>query len=128
MTDVTCAIIKKGNKILIAQRSELMSHPLRWEFPGGKVKKGESPENSIIREIREELNIEILIDRMLPSVCHDYGILKINLIPFVCKLKSGEILLQEHKSFAWIEKHQVSNFDLLEADIELIKTLNSHWG
>lgn len=128
MTEVTCAIIMKGSKVLIAQRSESMSHPLRWEFPGGKLKQGESPENCIKREIKEELDVEISVDLLLPPVCHDYSINKIKLIPFICKLKSEQIILKEHKSLAWIEKHEVDNFDLLEADIEVLKTLNVHWN
>ncbi|MDA3822308.1 MAG: (deoxy)nucleoside triphosphate pyrophosphohydrolase [Bacteroidales bacterium] len=123
MTDVTCAILIRGSKVLIAQRSEKMSHPLRWEFPGGKLKSGESPESCVKREIKEELGAEIFVELMLPSVYHDYGLNKIQLIPFICKLKTDKITLKEHKSFAWIEKHEVDNYDLLEADIEVVKRL-----
>lgn len=72
MTEVACALIKKGDEFLITQRSEEMSHPLEWEFPGGKLFPGESPERGLIREIKEELNVKIEVEQLLPSVTHDY--------------------------------------------------------
>ncbi len=127
MIEVTCAIIMKGDDVLITQRSESMQHPLRWEFPGGKMNPGESPERCIKREIKEELHVDIKVDRLLPSVVYDYGFSKIKLIPFVCRLGSGEIQLREHKTYAWIGRKQVKDYDLLEADIEVINVLNGRW-
>ncbi len=127
MTEVTCAIIMKEGKVLLTQRSELMSHPLQWEFPGGKVKPGESPERCIKREINEELHVRINVEQLLPTIIHDYGFNRIKLIPFVCSLESDNISLEEHKSYAWIAKGELKNYNVLEADMELIAILNGQW-
>lgn len=127
MTEVACAIIIRGEKVLITQRSEDMPHPLLWEFPGGKLKPGESPEKCIIREIREELHAAISVDRLLPSVIHSYQGQTIKLIPFVCSLKSSTMELEQHKAFRWVGKNEVGQFQLLEADLKIIERMNGHW-
>jgi 8-oxo-dGTP diphosphatase len=127
MIEVTCAIIMKGDHVLIAQRSETMSHPLRWEFPGGKLKPGESPLRCVVREIREELNAEIDVEQLLPSVVHSYDDTEIKLIPFICTLESGEISLQQHRDYRWIRKSEVEAYDILDADLEVIAKMNGQW-
>ncbi len=128
MIEVTCAVIMKGDCVLIAQRSEVMSHPLQWEFPGGKLKPGESPLRCVIREIREELNVEIEVEQLLPSVLYTYENMEIKLIPFVCGLESDEISLQQHRDYRWIRKSEVDEYDILEADRIVIARLNGQWG
>ncbi len=123
MTDVACAIIIKDEKVLVTQRSEKMPHPLMWEFPGGKVKEGESPEQCILREISEELGLKIRVEQLLPSVTHEYGIHLIKLIPFICSVKEGEISLTEHKSYRWIPFEEIDSADLLDADVLVAKVL-----
>ena len=127
MIEVTCAIIMKGDRVLIAQRSEEMSHPLQWEFPGGKLRPGESPLKCVVREIREELNAEIDVDQLLPSVIFAYEKAEIKLIPFICTLESDEIRLLQHKDYQWIRKSEVNDFDILEADRKVIAELNGQW-
>lgn len=85
MIQVICAIILKDNKILVTQRSEKMSLPLKWEFPGGKLEIYENEIDCIKREIKEELNIEIEVLKRLSNSVFDYGTFKINLIPFIAK-------------------------------------------
>jgi len=102
MFKVTCAIIIRRNKILVAQRNESSDHPLKWEFPGGKLNPSETIEECIIREIREELDIEIEVRKTMIAVYHDYGHKQIELIPFLCILKSGDIKLIEHHDFMWV--------------------------
>ena len=70
--EVSCAIIEAEGLVLVAQRSESMSMPLKWEFPGGKVHAGESPEECLHRELKEELSITVEVVRNLPSASHDY--------------------------------------------------------
>ncbi len=85
MIRVTCAIIRnEDNEVLAVQRGEKTDHPFKWEFPGGKVKEGESEEECIIREIREELSIDIVICSRMEDVDYDYGKKHILLIPFIC--------------------------------------------
>lgn len=121
MIEVTCAIIEHKGKVLICQRSELMSLPLMWEFPGGKVERNESFENCLIREIKEELNIDISIVKRLNHVFHKYDNKSITLIPFICTLHSSEIKLNEHKDLIWINPLDLLNYNLAPADIPIAK-------
>jgi len=121
MQKVTCAIIVKQNKTLISQRGEKTDHPYQWEFPGGKLMRGETPENCIIREISEELGIEIGIQDSMIAIQHDYGFKQIELIPFICQIKSGAIKLNEHIDCKWISFEELFNTDFSEADKKLIQ-------
>lgn len=93
-----------------------MSLPLKWEFPGGKVEESETPENCLIREIKEELGVDIEIVSALPANRHDYPTIKINLIPFVCKIVDGKIGLKEHACFKWLNSNELINLDWADAD------------
>lgn len=118
MIDVTCAIIRnEDNEILVVQRGEKTDHPYKWEFPGGKVDEGESNEDSIVREIREELSIDIVICDCLSPVNYDYGKKQIKLIPFICDTLDEMPLLSEHISFKWIPASELEEIDFSEADI-----------
>ncbi|MGW8316217.1 MAG: (deoxy)nucleoside triphosphate pyrophosphohydrolase [Bacteroidales bacterium] len=123
MTEVTCAIILRDNHVLITQRSEKMPHPLKWEFPGGKVKEGESVEECIRREIREELGLHVKVDRLLPSVRHSYGNYPIVLIPLVCTVKDETVTLAEHKAYQWISLEEMEGVDWLEADLGVVRLI-----
>jgi 8-oxo-dGTP diphosphatase len=123
MINVTCAIIIFGNKILAAQRSEKMKLPLKWEFPGGKVEENENNEECIVREIKEEINVEVEIVKKLANSIYDYGAFKINLIPFIANYISGEIKLLEHKDYRLLDKSQLMNLDWAEADLPIVEEL-----
>lgn len=118
---VTCAIIHFGNKVLAVQRSETMKLPLKWEFAGGKIEKGESEIDCIKREIFEELNIQIEINKKLTPVIHQYLDFKIELIPFTAKYISGELILKEHSDFVLVNKEELINLDWAEADLPILK-------
>jgi len=128
MTEVTCAIIIQNDRVLVTQRSEQMPHPLKWEFPGGKVKEGESPEYCIKREIREELGLEVNVMQLLPSVKHRYENRTIKLIPFICTMEEGEIALSEHKTFRWIPIDVLEAVDWLDADVEVVRVFKLKSG
>ena len=121
MINVTCAIIYFGSKILATQRSENMKLPLKWEFPGGKLELGENEESCIQREIKEELNIEIEIIQKLTNNIHDYGEYQVNLIPFITRHISGEILLTEHKDYKLLHPAELINLDWAEADLPIVE-------
>ena len=125
MIQVVCAIILKDNKILIAQRSEKMKLPLKWEFPGGKIEKDETEEQALIREIKEELNIEILPFKKISSHIHDYGSFKINLIAYLSKYVSGDIQLLEHKEYEYVKLEELNSYDMAEADLPIIEKLEA---
>jgi len=122
MIDVTCAIIVNDNKVLVAQRSEKMNLPLKWEFPGGKIEQNETAENCLKREIKEELNIEIELIRRLESQKFKYELFTINLIPFISKYLSGEIALAEHKCVKWLTKEELECLDWAPADISVLNS------
>ena len=118
MIDVTCAIIRnEENELLIVRKGEQTDHPLKWEFPGGKVNKDESDEECIIREIKEELCMDIVICGRLHPVTYDYGHKKIRLIPFVCDTLDELPVLAEHVDFRWCTAEELKSVDFSEADI-----------
>jgi 8-oxo-dGTP diphosphatase len=121
IVDVTCAIIIKENKIFVAQRSETMKLPFKWEFPGGKLEESENEIECIKREIKEEINIEIEVLKRLSNSIYDYGTFKINLIPFLTNYISGDIVLAEHKDFKLLDKSELLNLDWAEADIPIVE-------
>lgn len=125
MLNVTCAIIEKDSLILVVQRSSTMSFPLKWEFPGGKIEINETEEECIIREIKEELNLEIEILKRLKSSIFDYPNFSIELIPFLAKQIGGQIMLNEHCDYKYLEKNELLNLDWAEADIPIVKELIS---
>lgn len=120
MEKVTCALIFEEGKFLVTQRGKHPHHPFQWEFPGGKLIPGESEEQCIRREIKEELNIDIEIVEKIYPVVHNYHFKKIELIPFVC-LRKGKIRLSEHVDFKWMKWFEIENEDLSEADKKLLE-------
>ncbi len=122
MVNVSCAIIKNDRgEILVTQRSASMKLPLKWEFPGGKIEDGETAEECLVREIKEELGIKIIITNSLKASIYHYKDFSINLIPFVCQIKEGEIKLTEHASYLWLHRNELANLDWAEADIPVLK-------
>lgn len=119
---VACAIILDSqNKVIVCQRSASMHLPLKWEFPGGKIEENETPEECLIREIKEELNIDILIIERLMANNHHYEDKSIRLISFICRHLNGEIILKEHVQFKCLDKEHLLNLDWAEADIPVLK-------
>jgi 8-oxo-dGTP diphosphatase len=118
MIKVTCAIIRnEDNEILIVQRGEYTDHPLKWEFPGGKINDGESEEECIIREIEEELSMDIIICSRMENVDYDYGIKQISLIPFICDTLDDLPVLSEHLDFKWLASSGLMKVNFSEADL-----------
>jgi 8-oxo-dGTP diphosphatase len=126
---VTCALILLDNKVLCAQRSEVMSLPGLWEFPGGKIEDGESPEACLIREIEEELAISIsLVGSLQPSE-HSYAEGNIiRLLPFLCVWDYGEIILREHQDIRWLDKKDLKSLNWALADIPIVEELIDNWN
>lgn len=117
MIDVTCAIIEHNHHVLITQRGPEMNLAGKWEFPGGKVEPGESLENCIIREIKEELHIDIRVKESLSPNEYEG---KIRLIPFICEWIGGEISLTEHTAYQWIKWDLLVYKDWADADIPIV--------
>jgi 8-oxo-dGTP diphosphatase len=123
MLDVTCAIILNNNKVLVTQRSEAMKLPMKWEFPGGKIQAGETEEECIQRELKEELGINVRIIKNLTSCEYDYGTFCINLIPFLVEYISGKVQLAEHRDAKWLTKEELIRLDFAPADKPILYEL-----
>jgi 8-oxo-dGTP diphosphatase len=118
MIRVTCAIIRnEDNEVLVVQRGNKGHNALKWEFPGGKVREDESEEECIIREIREELSMDIIICSRMEDVEYDYGVKKIILIPFICDTLDDVPFLSEHADYKWLSPDHLMDVDLSQADI-----------
>ena len=122
---VVGGLIVKKNKILICQRSSDNEHPLKWEFPGGKVKNQEEPQQALKRELNEELKITIEHPIYLCDYMFEYQDLgkKVSLFFFLINEYSGEISNTVHNQLKWIEIKQLSDYDFLEGDHEIIQKI-----
>jgi 8-oxo-dGTP diphosphatase len=118
MIKVTCAIIRnEENEVLVVQRGDKSDHPMKWEFPGGKLKENETVDECIIREIREELSMDIVICRRMADIDYDYGFKKIRLFPFICDTLDEFPFLSEHVAYKWLDPAEIKSVDLSEADV-----------
>ena len=123
---VTAAVIVENGRVLIAQRPPGGRHPGDWEFPGGKVEPGESPEECLARELAEELGVAVAVGERLAEVRHVYPDLSIHLMAFACEITAGEprdICCSAH---AWASPAELKEYDLLPPDQEIAHTLRLH--
>jgi 8-oxo-dGTP diphosphatase len=125
---VTCAIIERDGLVLAARRSAEMAMPLKWEFPGGKIDPGESPEECLRRELIEELGIYASVGKNLPASTHRYPSFTVTLHPFVCRIEAGEITLHEHAAIAWLLPECLHELDWAEADLPVIDAYLAECG
>ena len=122
---VVAAIIQNENKILATKRGygEFIN---MWEFPGGKIEPGETKEDALIREIKEELNIKINIDKFALDIEYQYPNFYLFMSCFMCSIKEGSIELLEHNDAKWITKEELDSLNWLPADIEAINYLKEN--
>lgn len=114
--EVVAALIWDKDRFLICQRPKDKARALLWEFVGGKVEKGESKEEALIRECREELAIDIAVDSIFTEVTHDYPDITIHLTLFNSRIVGGQLTLLEHNAMAWITPAEIGNYDFCPAD------------
>lgn len=120
--EVVAAVIKKGDRIFATQRG-YGDFKDGWEFPGGKVEPGESPQQALAREIREELRTEIQVDEYLCTVDHDYPKFHLTMHCYLCSILSGELTLTEHEAARWLALNEIWSVDWLPADVDVVKAL-----
>ncbi len=125
MTEVVAALIRSNGRFLICRRPENKARGLLWEFVGGKVEKGESKEEALIRECFEELSIRIEVNDIYFEVTHRYPDIEIHLTLFNAVIVSGEITLNEHAGARWITPDEIEMFDFCSADSEILKKIKS---
>ncbi|MCQ4636061.1 (deoxy)nucleoside triphosphate pyrophosphohydrolase [Anaerovorax odorimutans] len=119
---VAAAIIKLDEKILVTQRGY---GPFKggWEFPGGKIEKGESPREALVREIKEELDVLIDVGDLVDIVNYDYPDFHLTMYCYWCSLRSGSITLKEHQSAKWLKNNELMSVEWLPADVKLVENL-----
>ncbi|TDS12371.1 (deoxy)nucleoside triphosphate pyrophosphohydrolase [Sphingobacterium paludis] len=120
MLEVTCALIEHQGKILICQRAATMKLPLKWEFPGGKREVGETLSACLVREIKEELGLDIVLGRELPAVQHRYDDFSITLFPFLATRTGGTLTLAEHVQALWVDPSSLQGYDWAAADVPVV--------
>ena len=120
--EVVAAIIRKDDKIFATQRGA-GEFKGGWEFPGGKMELGETAEEALIREIKEELDTLIEVGELVETVQYDYPNFHLTMHCFICKLVSGELILKEHTDAKWLDKNELNSVAWLPADLELIEKL-----
>lgn len=123
--EVVGAIIRRGDRVLIAQRPPGKHEALLWEFPGGKVEPGEAPEACLAREIREELAAEISVGARFGDVLHDYGGRRIHLTCYWATLVSGEPQAIECHALAWVSAAELDDYVFAPADVPLVARLRT---
>jgi 8-oxo-dGTP diphosphatase len=123
MKQVTAAIMWKGDKLLIAQRAEDDECGLLWEFPGGKLEEGETLEECIIREIKEELNLDIEIIDVFSTSVYRFNFRAIYFTVFNTRIVGGKLQLNVHNQVKWVEISQLKNYEFMPADIVFVEKL-----
>ena len=124
MINVVAGVIKdEKGKILITRRNLKKAQGGLWEFPGGKIEPNETREDAIVREIKEELDIDIQVEKYLSERVFNYPEKDINLIALECKKINGDIKLLEHEDYKWVENSELDNFEFAPADIFIVEKL-----
>lgn len=120
--EVSAAVIVEDSCIFAARRGR--GHLKGgWEFPGGKLEAGETPEAAVLREVKEELDIEITVGELYETVEYDYPEFHLKMYCFLCRIKSGEPVLKEHDASAWFTPETLDTVEWLPANLELIRRL-----
>ena len=117
--EVAAAIIVKDNRIFATQRG-YGEFKDGWEFPGGKIEPGKSAQEALVREIREELDVDIRVGKLLETVEYDYPEFHLTMHCFICELLSEEIVLKEHEDARWLKKEELDSVGWLPADVGVI--------
>ena len=120
MTEVVAALIWKDNKFMICQRPVCKARGLLWEFVGGKVESGETKEQALIRECKEELDVLLSVDDVFMDVIHEYPDITVHLTLFNATIADGEPQKLEHNDIQWITQNEIPNYKFCPADEEIL--------
>ena len=117
------AVNKKGEPIIFATQRGYGPLKGGWEFPGGKIEPGETPQEALKREIQEELDTKIKVESLIDTIEYDYPTFHLSMDCFLAEIDSGNLVLKEHEAARWLTKEELDSVDWLPADVLLIDTL-----
>ena len=119
---VVAAVIRKDDKIFATQRG-YGEFKDGWEFPGGKIEEGETPEQALAREIKEELDTEIQVGKLIDTIEYDYPKFHLSMDCFWCEIMQGGLELKEHEAARWLSKEKLYSVDWLPADVGVVEKI-----
>lgn len=122
---ITKAVNEKGETIIFATQRGYGDFKGGWEFPGGKIEEGETPQEALKREIREELETEIEVGELIDTIEYDYPTFHLSMDCFWAEIVSGDLVLKEHEAAKWLIKEELDSMDWLPADITLIDKIKA---
>ena len=128
MTEVVAALIWDNDKFMICQRPAHKARGLLWEFVGGKVEPGESREEALIRECREELAVTLSVGELFMDVVHEYPDLTVHLSLYHAAIKQGVPQKLEHNDIRWITPAEIPHYDFCPADVEILQKITEEYG
>lgn len=120
--EVAAAIITHNGRVFATQRG-YGEFKDGWEFPGGKMEPGETPQQALVREIQEELDTEIEVGELVETVEYDYPGFHLTMHCFLCTIRSGALVLKEHEAARWLTREELNDVDWLPADVKAVEKL-----
>ena len=121
------AIDENGEPIIFATQRGYGEFKGGWEFPGGKIEAGETPQEALKREIMEELDTEISVGELIETIEYDYPTFHLSMDCFWCEIVKGDLVLKEHEAAKWLKKEQLDDVEWLPADVTIIKTIKTEF-
>lgn len=128
ITEVVAALVWREGRFMICQRPAHKARGLLWEFVGGKTEPGETGEEALVRECREELDITVTPGAVFTDVTHVYPDVTVHLTLYHCTIAEGEPKLLEHEAIAWITPDEIGNYDFCPADVEILEKIREEYG
>ena len=125
---VVAALIWDGDKFMICQRPAHKARGLLWEFVGGKVESGETKEQALIRECREELAVTVSVGEVFMDVTHEYPDLTVHLTLFNAEIAEGKPQMLEHNDIRWITPREIPDYEFCPADVEILDTIKARYA
>lgn len=120
---VICSKNKNGQSVILATQRGYGEFKGGWEFPGGKIEHGETPQEALIREIKEELDTKISVEKLIDTVEYDYDTFHLSMACYWCSLESDKIILKEHEAARWLTQDELYNVEWLPADISIVDSV-----